>query len=87
MEAIMNVIGKEEGRDSEGLRFLQEYQLLTRRQTASLLKVCMRTLDFLIKSGALKTVKPTGMRAVRLLKSDVESFIRESRNNNQQGRC
>ena len=82
----MNVIGKEEDRDSDGLRFMQNYQLLTRRQTASLLKVCLRTLDFLIKSGALKTVKPTGMRAVRLLKSDVASFINESKTNNQERR-
>ena len=52
-----------------------EEQLMTRRETAERLGVCVRTIDLMIRSGMIRAIRPTGGRAVRIVKSDLDEFI------------
>ena len=65
--------------ETESRSSVDDLQLLTREDVANMLTVCIRTVDTLIRMGSLKAVKPTGGRAVRLIKSDVDDFIRGCR--------
>jgi len=49
---------------------------ITRSQAADLLSINIKTLDEIIDQGKLKILRPTGKRCIRLIKSDVEDFIR-----------
>lgn len=56
-------------------------KLISRREVAETLGVCLRTIDTMIRSGMLKAIHPTGGRAVRIVKSDLDDFIIGCREN------